>query len=600
MVSFVSSIAAGIVAALTLGVPARAAPDHFVLTEVNTLVQARIDPIINNGKVGSHMHNIMGASNFGTTLKHPNDLIGGAQCTTVLVNDDKSNYWTPTLYYMHDNGTYEAMLAGARIYYFLKSEKVQPWPKGMRIVSGTAMSRDESAIQSLGVDLTCGETMSSRHLPNGTSHGYCDSIHAGIYFPSCGWANQSLDSWDHFSHLTWPIQRGGGREWVDVNGEWCPDSHPIKYPTMFIQHFYRFDEHRPWRKGRNNVVFSNGDTLGTSFHGDFVNGWKDGALESIINGCKKPNGPGEDLKKCAPIAKSLSIENARNCAYQGMIPNEEVGIYRAIDKLPGCNPLWPANAGDEKPKCDNPGPTPGWVKPNIGFMRGFQIRLPLYIPDIKAPSELKWNWNGWMSSGVWGVYGSDNSTIQRPDNQGPQAEQPSDSIAGSPVNNGGAVFDQETPLDAPVILDSQYATFPAGVTGTPVVLYKDMPSPVDVLGNNLIDTGAKQKAKAPQPTAVPEFGEKAHASAFASSAASDAAASASPDASSGAAGSSGSGNTASESSAAPSAAATPSPGASEENATWTEPPTPKKGKKCRHRRRQAHALPHRRRLSKHL
>ncbi|EJT52721.1 hypothetical protein A1Q1_02056 [Trichosporon asahii var. asahii CBS 2479] len=505
MVSFKTIVAA----AAALLPAALADADHFILTEVNSLVQARIDPTINGGKVGSHVHNIMGASNFGTNLKHPDNLIGGAECTTVMVNDDKSNYWTPTLYYIHDNGTYEAMLAGARIYYFLKSEKVQPWPKGMRIVSGTAMSRDENAIQSLGVDLTCGETYGTRHLPNGTSHDYCDSIHAGIYFPSCGWANQSLDSWDHFSHLTWPIQRGGGREWMDINGKTCPESHPIKYPTMFIQHFYRFDEFRPWRKGRNNVVFSNGDLLGTSFHGDFVNGWKDGVLEDVVSQCKVPHGVGDQTDQCAPLKKSHNVESARTCAYQGMIPAEDVGVYRAIDKLPGCNPLWPVEAGDEKPKCDNAA-TPGWVKPNIAFKQGFLNRLPLYLPNM-VPESMSFNWRNW-EAGSWGSLFGNADSIQKPDSQAAQTEAPNDSVAGSQLNTG-PVFDQDQPLDAPVIMDQDYATFPADITGTPIVTYKGMPGNVDILGNPIdpketgaagpqLDAGDKQKANA-QPTAAP-------------------------------------------------------------------------------------------------
>lgn len=511
MVSFMTIVAA----AAALLPAAFADPDHFILSEVNSLVQARIDPIINSGRVGSHVHNIMGASNFGTGLKHPDNLVGGAECSTVMVQDDKSNYWTPTMYYIHDNGTYEAMLAGARIYYFLKNPKVQPWPKGMRIVSGNAMSRDENDIRSLGVDLTCGETYGTRHLPNGTSHDYCDSIHAGIYFPSCGWANQSLDGWDHFSHLTWPVERGGGREWVQVNGANCPESHPIKYPTMFIQHFYRFDEFRPWRKGRNNVVFSNGDLLGSSFHGDFVNGWKEGVLESVVDQCKTPHGPGDLTDKCAPLHKSHDTPAARNCAYQGMIPKEDVGIYRAIDKLPGCNPLWPVEAGDAKPKCDG-GSQPGWVKPNIGFSQGFNIRLPLYLANV-VPESLRFNYRDWKA-GLWGLYGAADK-IQKPADTAEQTESPSDSIAGSQLNADGPVFDQEQPLDAPTIMEQEYATFPAGQTGTPAVTYKGMPGNVDMLGNTIkptgsaapdLDTGDKQ-ANA-QPTAAPgfQFSEEDH------------------------------------------------------------------------------------------
>jgi len=39
------------------------------------------------------------------------------------------------------------MLGGARIYYFTKSKDVKPFPPGLRMVSGTAQSRNASAYQ---------------------------------------------------------------------------------------------------------------------------------------------------------------------------------------------------------------------------------------------------------------------------------------------------------------------------------------------------------------------------------------------------------------------------------------------------------------------
>ena len=41
-----------------------AAPDHFILTQLSSLVYARLDPIISPGKVSGHVHNVMGGSCF--------------------------------------------------------------------------------------------------------------------------------------------------------------------------------------------------------------------------------------------------------------------------------------------------------------------------------------------------------------------------------------------------------------------------------------------------------------------------------------------------------------------------------------------------------
>lgn len=54
-----------IIAALGVaGAAAQVLPDHTILTNVNIVAMARMDPIANPGEVASHMHTILGASNF--------------------------------------------------------------------------------------------------------------------------------------------------------------------------------------------------------------------------------------------------------------------------------------------------------------------------------------------------------------------------------------------------------------------------------------------------------------------------------------------------------------------------------------------------------
>jgi hypothetical protein len=90
------------------------------------------------------------------------------------------------------------MLGGARIYYFTKSKDVKPFPPGLRMVSGTAQSRNASAYKSAGVSLSCNHDNGQHWLPNATSHsGGCASLSMGITFPSCGLASGDLDSDDH-------------------------------------------------------------------------------------------------------------------------------------------------------------------------------------------------------------------------------------------------------------------------------------------------------------------------------------------------------------------------------------------------------------------
>lgn len=44
---------------------ALAAADMMILTQIPTIAMARMDPIVNPGEVSSHVHNVLGASNFG-------------------------------------------------------------------------------------------------------------------------------------------------------------------------------------------------------------------------------------------------------------------------------------------------------------------------------------------------------------------------------------------------------------------------------------------------------------------------------------------------------------------------------------------------------
>lgn len=50
-----------------------------------------------------------------------------------------------------------------------------------------------------------------------------------------------------------------------------------------------------------------------------------------------------------------------------MPDSRDVGLYRSLDALPGCNKVWLTTDPDTKPECkeDNP---PGFVYPNAEFV----------------------------------------------------------------------------------------------------------------------------------------------------------------------------------------------------------------------------------------
>eukprot|EP00957_Ditylum_brightwellii_P044054 3343117-Ditylum_brightwellii.AAC.1 len=86
-----------------------------------------------------------------------------------------------------------------------------------------------------------------------------------ISFPSC-WDGVNLDSPDHMSHVAFPE---GERE-----NSPCPSSHPVRIPRLdfFIRWF------------NTNAVkweFADGSTR---FHADYVSGWDESFLQSILDG----------------------------------------------------------------------------------------------------------------------------------------------------------------------------------------------------------------------------------------------------------------------------------------------------------------------------
>jgi Domain of unknown function (DUF1996) len=57
-----------------------------------------------------------------------NTTLPASSCTSCEVQDDKSAYWTPQLYYAHSNGTFEEVPNYGMTVYFLGKEKIATWP----------------------------------------------------------------------------------------------------------------------------------------------------------------------------------------------------------------------------------------------------------------------------------------------------------------------------------------------------------------------------------------------------------------------------------------------------------------------------------------
>lgn len=314
-----------------------------------------------------------------------------ANCTTVQVGADKSNYWVPSLYWINKNGTYTLLPHSTKIYYMVgNKQKVQAFPPGMRMITGLAGRRDPSAPQANGFDWNMSPYQSDppynhQYLPNGTAYGSTPPkggyIHGNIRFPNCGLASQQLDSDDHFSHMSWQIRNG--KTWdPNAHSGICPESHPIQYPSIFLENFYWISEEMKaaWDPVGPNFILSNGDTTGVTFHADFISGWDVDILQKAIETCDV----GLDLGKCEAFLPTLRKQP--DCRYQGQIPDEDVGHKEPLVNLPGCNPRWDWNM-DKKPTDCPWYKKPGWVSPNLMFKGSSDHvanNFPVVLPGVNV------------------------------------------------------------------------------------------------------------------------------------------------------------------------------------------------------------------------
>lgn len=171
-------------------------------------------------------------------------------------------------------------------------------------------------------------------------------MRAQVFFPSC-WDGKNLDSPDHVSHMSYPVQT--------YNGGSCPDSHPVHLISLFYELFVSTGNF-PYN-GAGTWSLSNGDTRGLRFHGDFVMGWNDTSLlQNFIDICPNAFGNSAD---CPAFAAVQDLNAPAACQFEGMIVNEDIGANAPIAALPGCNKPW--DGSGPQPSCSALA-TPGLIE----------------------------------------------------------------------------------------------------------------------------------------------------------------------------------------------------------------------------------------------
>jgi hypothetical protein len=180
------------------------------------------------------------------------------------------------------------------------------------------------------------QALSICHRCNGNGAGFapCDSrdtsafptkicpggIRASVIFPSC-WDGKNLDSPDHSSHVAYSPSSTRSRG--ALAGADCPASHPVRVPQVMYEMQWdtaQFNKEEYFTNRKQPFVYSFGDRSGHGQHGDYLFGWKEGALQRGMDALQ-----GEDcLNDRCHALKFQSVQEAVACTKKTQV-DEVVG-----------------------------------------------------------------------------------------------------------------------------------------------------------------------------------------------------------------------------------------------------------------------------------
>lgn len=310
-----------------------------------SLVRERADPIVNPGAKSGHLHVIHGGSNFNLNVTF--DSLRASSCTSCQIANDKSNYWTPTLWFQDPKTKqFEPVDGGGILVYYLQRgdnhDQIKSFPAGFRMIAGDMTLRAKKFKEGEGSQGELRERALKwsclRYTGGQTGYdGYgfpttqCEAgFQARIHMPNC-WDGKNLDSADHRSHVAYMSVLDNGK---------CPDTHPINFITMFFEQTWdtskfvsRWNDSRdPWP-----FVWSHGDNTGYGYHGDFVMGWDVNTLQKAILECNNQTpGTAAGQAEACPHFQMQSADAGKACTIKPHINETTDGT---LARLPGCNPI---------------------------------------------------------------------------------------------------------------------------------------------------------------------------------------------------------------------------------------------------------------------
>ncbi|KAF9048855.1 hypothetical protein BJ165DRAFT_1342919 [Panaeolus papilionaceus] len=311
-----------------------AANAYWLMGIENFITTERIDPVVSPGKVASHVHSVLGGSNF--RLATNTSYLRQSECSSIPIPQDKSAYWFPHLYFQWNNGSFSSLNGGAVIYYLFSDTPgtTTAFPDDFRMLSGdpTLRTYDPNSFAQQAITYICLDFNGVSSKWNFLPPIDCPSgIRAQVNFPSC-WDGQNLDSPDHKSHVAF---LSGGPD----SGTCSDPKFPVTLPRIFMEvYWYSADFASVRSQARNTTqpfVFSYGDPTGYGYHADFINGWDHGVLQNAVDNCHcNPFGDAT----CCVNQGIFDMNSGQNCRITKAIDEQTTGT---LLKLPGNNPVQP-------------------------------------------------------------------------------------------------------------------------------------------------------------------------------------------------------------------------------------------------------------------
>ncbi|PBP20919.1 wsc domain containing protein [Diplocarpon rosae] len=328
------------------------AVNHFYGT--GALVEGRIDPIISPGVAASHVHTIQGGNAFSLSMTDDQPL--NSTCTSSRVKNDKSNYWTPKLYFQDPiTKLLEPVeMFYMNVYYFFDAttDKIKAFPEGLRIYTGNPSLRsppatggeqitDHSGGAIQPAQWTCPRTNEASSLypkdsdglhgvgiqdpnnggsgvgfPDQNCDGYASPLRADIHLPSCYNPAKGVENYEE--NMDYPTNGNCPEGWTHV-------------PHMFYEVYWntpKFQDRWTQGQGKQPFVLANGDPTGYGLHADFISGWDPETLQQIIDNCDAGS---SGMDKCPGLIGGLN-DPSTSCNIDSPVLENITGI---LDQLPG-------------------------------------------------------------------------------------------------------------------------------------------------------------------------------------------------------------------------------------------------------------------------